>query len=105
MESNVKSFPIWSMKYCTKEVLVDKLKVHRGKNFIYFCCDRNYLNLYSFDGDKVKSNCKLIYNSKIYCYAIPLDWLEDEGELPKELEKVREKEYNKYKKYKEKQNK
>lgn len=98
--------PIWAPKYCTKMVLIDRLKVNKtGKTFLFFCCDRNYLDLYSIDSEKVRKECKLVSNSKILCYQVPLDWLENEGELPKEYIKVREREYNKYKKYKEKLNK
>ena len=91
------AYPIWQPKYSTQMVLVDKLKVRSGKNYIFFVADRNKPSLYSFDGDKIRSECKLSSNGKIYCYNIPLSWLNDEGELPKELADLKEKEYSKFK--------
>lgn len=98
----MKAYPIWQMKFCTKSVLVDTSKVTRDKVYIYFVADRNYPDLYSFDGAKVRDNCKIIFNSKIYCFDIPLYMLTNEGELPKELEARRELEYEKFKNYKKK---
>ena len=95
----MRAFPIWQMKYCTQSVLVDTSKVGRDKCYIYFVADRNHKDLYSFDGAKVRDNCKIIFNSKIYCYDIPFEWLTNEGELPQELEKSREIEYERFKEY------
>ncbi len=95
----MRAFPIWQMKYCTQSVLVDTSKVSRDKVYIYFVADRNHLDLYSFDGAKVRDNCGIIYNGKIYCYDIPYTWLTNEGELPKDLEEIRNKEYEKFKNY------
>ena len=69
----MRAFPIWQMKFCTKSVLVDTSKVGRDKCYIYFVADRNHPDLYSFDGAKVRDNCKIIFNSKIYCYDIPFE--------------------------------
>lgn len=91
---------IWQPKFCTKEVLVDKLDVRPGKNYLYFVADRNHPDLYSYDGDKVRAEGRLCSNGKIICYAFPLDWLTSEGDLPKEFEPIREKAYDKFKKYK-----
>lgn len=100
----MKAYPIWQIKFCTQEVLVDTSKVSNSKVFIYFVADRNHRDLYSFDGAWVRTNCKLTYNGKIYCYCIPMSALCNEGELPKELEQAREIEYEKFKRYKEKLN-
>lgn len=101
----MKAYPIWQMKYCTKSVLVDTAKVSRDKVYIYFVADRNYQDLYSFDGAKVRNECKLIHNGKIYCFDVPLEMLVNEGELPSELKARREAEYQKFLDYKEKNKK
>lgn len=88
---------IWQPKYCTKEVLVATNKVHSGKNFVFFAGDRSYQDLYSYDGDKVRQECKVTSNGKIYCYCIPLNWLINEGDLPEDLKELREIEYQKFK--------
>ncbi len=95
----MKAYPIWQMKYCTKSVLVDTCKVSNNKTYIYFVADRNYTDLYSFDGAKVREKCNIIHNGKIYCYDVPLEWLVNEGELPKELVVEKEKQYEKFKTY------
>jgi len=95
----LKAYPIWQMKYCTKSVLVDTCKVNPGKCYIYFVADRNYTDLYSFDGTKVREKCNIIFNSKIYCYDVPLEWLVNEGPLPDVLEEQRKIEYEKFKKF------
>lgn len=100
----MKATAIWQPKFSTKEVLVSKLEVKPGKNYLFFCCDRNHTDLYSFDGDEVKSKGRLCSNGKIICYAFPLDFLTSEGELPEEFVPIREKEYNKFKKYSDKNN-
>lgn len=95
---------IWQPKYCIKSVLIRCQDVKRQKCFVYFCCDKNLKDLYSYDGDYVRNNCKVVSNGKIPCYQIPLSILVSEGDLPKEFEKIRECEYAKYqrtlKKYK-----
>ena len=91
--------PIWQPKFSTKEVLVAKLDVKPGKNYIYFVADRNHPDLYSYDGNKVKSEGRLCSNGKIICYAFPLDWLNSEGDLPEEFIPIKEKEYSKFKRY------
>ena len=91
--------PIWQPKFSTKEVLVAKLDVRSGKNYIYFVADRNHPDLYSYDGDKVKADGRLCSNGKIVCYAFPLGWLTSEGPLPEEFVPVKEKEYSKFKKF------
>lgn len=95
----MRAYPIWQMKYCTQTVLVDTSKVSREKVYIYFVADRNHLDLYSFDGSRVRDKCEIISNGKIYCYNIPFEWLENEGVLPQVLVDAREKEYEKYKNY------
>ena len=89
---------IWQPKYCTKEVLVAVSKVRPSKNYVYFCADRNWEDLYSFDGEKVINECKVTSNGKIDCYCVPLSWLRNEGELPEKLVSIREEEYEKFKK-------
>lgn len=96
------AYPIWQMKYCTKSVLVDMAKIMPNKTYLYFVADRNYPYLYSVDTQNVKGKCPIIYNGKIYCYSIPIHLLNTEGELTPELEKERQFEYEKFKKYKEK---
>lgn len=98
----MKASVIWQPKFSTKEVLVSKLAVKPGKNYLYFVADRNHMDLYSYDGDKVIEAGKFAFNGKIVCYAFPLDWLQSEGDLPEELEAEREKEYAKFKRYSEK---
>lgn len=88
---------IWQPKFSTREVLVAKTSVRDGKNYLFFCCDRNHTSLYSYDGTRVKNDGRLCSNGKIVCYAFSLDWLSDEGDLPDELVKIREREYAKYK--------
>lgn len=96
----INAIPIWQPKYKTNEVLVDQAKITSGKNFLFFCADRNHTNLYSFDGGRVMENCECVVNGR-YCkvYKIPMNWLTDEGKLPSELEPVRAKEYAKYQDY------
>lgn len=90
--------PIWQMKYCTKSVLVSVQKIiPNSLNYIFFCADRNYTNLYSFNANVVFSKCKIISNGKIPCFDIPFTMFKNEGPLNKELENIREKEYNKFK--------
>jgi hypothetical protein len=79
-------------------VLVDRKNIGSGKNYLYFVVDAKYPYLYSFDGDRVKKECKLTSNGKIYCYQIPLDWLNSEGDLPEEFLPTKNKEYQKYQK-------
>lgn len=96
MNSNV--ICIWQPKFSTKEVLVATTKVREGKNYIFFVADRNFPDLYSFDGTKVKQNCKISSNGKILVYDIPLSYLSNEGELPEKLVTYKETEYEKFKK-------
>ena len=88
---------IWQPKYSTQEVLVATQKVRDGKNYIFFVADRNWVDLYSFDGTKVKQNCKISSNGKIPVYDIPLSYLNNEGELPKKLIAFKQQEYDKFK--------
>lgn len=88
---------IWQPKYSTQEVLAATSKVRDGKNYIFFVADRNWIDLYSFDGTKVKETCKISSNGKIPVYAIPLSYLNNEGELPKKLIAFRQREYDKFK--------
>lgn len=99
----MRAYPIWQIKFCTQEVLVDTSKVSNSKVYIFFVADRNHMDLYSFDGAYVRSHCKITFNGKIYCYCVPMELLVNEGELPQELVAYRESEYNKFKAYKEKQ--
>jgi len=94
----VKASPIWMPRYWDKMVLVDRKNIGSGKNYLYFVVDAKYPYLYSFDGDRVKKECKLTSNGKIYCYQIPLDWLNSEGEVPAEFLPTKNKEYQKYQK-------
>ena len=56
------------------------------------------INVKEYDGSKVKTQCKITSNGKIYCYCIPLSWLNNEGDLPDNLQEVKEREYQNYKK-------
>jgi hypothetical protein len=94
----MKASAIWMPRYWDKTVLVDRKNVGSGKNYLYFVVDSRYPSLYSYDGDKVKKECKLASNGKIYCYQIPLDWLTNEGDLPTEFLSIKEAEYKKYQK-------
>lgn len=94
----MKATCIWQPRYWDRKVLINKADVKRDKCFVFFCCDRNKPDLYSYDGAKVLDECTLCSNGKILCYEIPLDWLENAGELPAELVKIRDAEYAKYKK-------
>ena len=86
---------IWQPKYCTKEVLVSTMKVRDGKNYLFFAEANSYPDLYSYDGTKVKKECNVTSNGKIYCYCIPLSWLNSEGDLPTDLIPIRERELTK----------
>lgn len=88
---------IWQPKFCTKEALVAMEKVPKGKGYLYFAADRNHPNLYSYDGEKVRSECRMVSNGKIFCYCIPLSWLVDEGELGDALESERDRQYGRFK--------
>ena len=99
------AYPIWQMKYCDKTVLLDTAKLNGEKTYLYFVADRNYPSLYSVDSRRVRTSCSLVYNGKIYCYSIPLEFLQNEGELPESLEKARQIEYEKFKRFKEKNKK
>lgn len=90
--------PIWMPRYWDKTVLVDRKNVRSGKNYLYFVVDSKYPDLYSYDGDKVKKECKLTSNGKIYCYQIPMDWLNSEGELPPDFLSTKDAENRKYQK-------
>ena len=93
----MKAVCIWQPRYWDKKVLVATDKVREGKNYVYFCADRNMQDLYSYDGTKVRNECKVCSNGKIYCYEIPLHWLVNEGDLPQELIEVKNAQYNKFK--------
>ena len=97
----MKATAIWSPRYYDRTVLVATRDVSPNKCYVYFCCDRNYSNLYSYDGMKVLSKCETRNNGKLNCYVIPLDWLQNEGELPEEFKLIRDREYQKFKKRKE----
>ena len=97
MQQNVAC--IWQPKYCIKKVLVNTMYVKSDKCYVFFCADRNYPDLYSYDGEKVRNECRVVSNGKIPCFEIPLDWLVNEGTLPNELVEVRDREYTKFKKY------
>jgi hypothetical protein len=94
---NLKATCIWQPRYWDQKVLINKIDVRRDKCFVFFCCDRNKTDLYSYDGNKVINEIKVGTNGKIPCYEIPLDWLQSEGDLPEELVKIRTEEYAKYK--------
>lgn len=89
---------IWMPRYWDKMVLVDKKNIRSGKNYLFFVVDKRYPDLYSYDGDRVKKECKLVSNGKIYCYQIPMDWLNNEGDLPQEFMAEKDREYQKYQK-------
>jgi hypothetical protein len=94
----MKATCIWQPRYWDRKVLVSIREVRPGKNFLFFCSDRNWNDLYSYDGSKVKEKCEVGTNGKIAVYEIPLDWLENEGDLPEQFVEVRKQEYAKYRK-------
>lgn len=96
---------IWQPRYWDKKVLVDVKKVKPGKNYLYFACDVNLLDLYSYDGDRVLEEGFTTSNGKILCYEVPLDWLKNEGKLPEHFIPIREKEYAKFLKTKKRKKK
>lgn len=89
---------IWMPRYWDKTILIDRKAVRSGKNYLFFCCDKKYPDLYSYDGSRVLSECKITTNGKIYCYQVPLDWLTNEGDLPEQFIPERDKELSKYQK-------
>lgn len=94
----MKATCIWQPRYWDRKVLINKADVRRDKCYVFFCCDRNKPDLYSYDGTKVIAETKLGSNGKIPVYEVPLEWLESEGDLPEEFIKIRDLEYTKYKK-------
>jgi len=97
-EINMKATCIWQPRYWDQKVLISKMDVRRDKCYVFFCCDRNKPDLYSYDGSRVISEIRVGTNGKIPCYEVPLDWLQSEGDLTPELIKIRDAEYAKYKK-------
>ncbi len=89
---------IYQPKYKTKEVLVHTRCVDYKRCYLFFVGDRNWKNLYSFDGARVMQECPMQKNGRGLVYVIPLDFLEDEGELPDELERERQRLYPDWKK-------
>lgn len=94
---------IWQPKYKTREFLVADYCVADGKSYVFFSADRNWTHLYRYDGHKVLTECSKQKNGRGYVYCIPLSWLTDIGELPEQFNAEKEKSYNDYKKYNEKQ--
>lgn len=94
---------VWQPKYKTREVLVSDLCIADGNSYVFFSADRNWTHLYKYDGHKVLTQCQKQKNGKGYVYCIPLSWLEDMGELPEQFNPEKEKSYQAYKKYQEKQ--
>ena len=92
----MKAIPIWEPKYKTNCALVSCSKVKDCEVKIFFCMDKNYSHLYSFDGDEAIKKYDIVFNSKIWCYAVPLDKLRDLGELPEEYQEIKRKEIEKY---------
>lgn len=93
----MKAIPIWEPKYKTNTALVACSKVTNGEVKIFFCYDEKYKNLYSFDGNEAIKQYEIVFNSKIWCYAVPLDRLRNLGPLPQEYQEIREEEIRKYK--------
>ena len=85
--------PIWQPKFSTQEVLVNVNAVRPEKCFVMFIGDKNHPNLYSYNGEKVRRECRVQKNGRGQVFCVPLSWLEDEGELPKELKEQRKKDY------------
>lgn len=94
---------VWSPRYWDRQVLVSTQCVQPRKCYVYFAADRNYKNLYSYDGEKVMQKCPVQKNGHGTVYVIPMSWLNDEGKLPERFIPDRDAEYEKYKKYQEKQ--
>ena len=94
----MKATCIWQPKFCTREALVALEKVPNGKGYLYFAADRNHPDLYSYDGAKVRKECRMVSNGKIFCYCIPLDWLVDEGELPEDERREQARQYARFRK-------
>lgn len=98
MSKTIKAIPIWQPKYKDGTVLVDIDKLEK-KTYIFFCCDKNFPNLYSFDGEEAFANYDSVSNGTIECIPVPLKDLVDEGTLTKEQELLKEKELEKMRKY------
>ena len=96
---------VWQPKFKTKEVLVADDCVADGNSYVFFSADRNWTHLYRYDGHKVLTECKKQKNGRCYVYCIPLAWLEDIGEVPERFIPERNKSYEEYKKFHEKQKK
>lgn len=94
------AIPIWQPRYHDRKVLVDCDKVDEDEDtFIFFCGDENLPNLYKVDSIKVVNECDVTTNGSIFCFEIPLEWLEDVGKLPDNLLDKKEKELAKFKKF------
>lgn len=69
---------IWWPRYHDFMVLVAVDKVRVGVNYLTFTKDaRRKGILYSFDGDRVLTECTVTSNGKIKCFEVPLSWLEE----------------------------
>lgn len=38
----------------------------------------------------------MVSNGKIFCYCMPLDWLDDEGELPEDEKREQARQYERF---------
>lgn len=47
---------------------------------------------------KVRKECRMVSNGKIFCYCMPLDWLVDEGELPEDEKREQARQYARFRK-------
>lgn len=90
------AYGIWMPKWNTREVLIAKDRIRKGKNYIFFTEVKSMKNLYSYLGEEVVANCQLTSNGTIPCYAVPVNMLCDEGELPESLKPMYEEMHNKY---------
>lgn len=93
---------VWQKRFFDNSVLVSTECVQPIKCYVFFAADSNYPNLYSYDGVKVMESCSIQKNGKGTVYIIPMSWLNDEGPLPVKYNQIKESEYKKYQKYKQK---
>ena len=95
---------VWQKRYWDNKVLISTNKVFPRKCYVFFCADKSYQNLYSYNGAEVIDKCEVQKNGKGTAYIVPMSYLVDEGPLPEQFKAERDSEYAKYKAFSEKQN-
>lgn len=76
---------IWEPKWKTREVLIAKNKIKKGKNLLVFTKSPSLKGrVFSFDGQSVKDACdtqKIGKGYQIDCYRVPFGMLKEEEDL------------------------